>query len=218
VLLVFLLPCPACIGVSFSGQRGAGSEGASGRASMLAVLPSAGLLSGARTVQVAAQLALSGLKHARHPLAAGQGQTCPSLRASDANKAPGQRPPQPFGAPLSACGGTCPLTAQGWRMPTSACAVGFGSGKCGWSLAFTHDPSHAWTFAHATSGAKQGCGGSWRGALLAPSSATARWACAQRMLRHLTGRICLNEAAGGRVVSYAAPPCCEQRRGVTPQA
>ena len=130
VLLVFLLPCPACIGVSFfSGQRGAGSEGASGRASMLAVLPSAGLLSGARTVQVAAQLALSGLKHARHPLAAGQGQTCPSLRASDANKAPGQRPPQPFDAPLSACDGSCPLTGEAWRINGRAQTVALTSGS-----------------------------------------------------------------------------------------
>ena len=72
--------------------------------------------------------------------------------------------------------------------------------------------------AHTTSGAKQGCGGSRRGALLAPSSAAARWACAQHMLRHLTGRICLNVAAEGRGVSYAAPPCREQRRGVTPLA
>ena len=35
----------------------------------------------------------------------------------------------------------------------------------------------------ATSGVTQGCGGSRRGALLVPSSAAARWACAQRMLR-----------------------------------
>ena len=91
-----------CIGLcALSWQRGAGSEGASGRASMLAVPPSAGLLSvcsyGAGGC---ATRPLQGLKHARHPLAAGQGQTCPSLRASDANKAPGQRPPQPFDAPL----------------------------------------------------------------------------------------------------------------------
>ena len=43
-----------------------------------------------------------GLKHARHPLATGQGQTRPALRASDANKAPTQRPPQPFSVPLVA--------------------------------------------------------------------------------------------------------------------
>lgn len=58
LLVFFVLPC-ACMCVSaFSGQRGAGAEGASGRASMLAALPLAGLLSGARTGQVAAQLAL----------------------------------------------------------------------------------------------------------------------------------------------------------------
>jgi hypothetical protein len=33
-----------------------------------------------------------GLKHARHPLACSKGQTCPSLRACDANKAPRQAP------------------------------------------------------------------------------------------------------------------------------
>ena len=46
-----------------------------------------------------------GLKHARHPLACGQGQTRPSLRACDANKAPSQIPPQPFSASLAACPG-----------------------------------------------------------------------------------------------------------------
>src|SRR5690606_5453268 len=45
-----------------------------------------------------------------------------------------------------------------------------------------HEPSHA-TSAHATSGAQKGCGGRRPGALLAPSSAAARWACAQHMLR-----------------------------------
>ena len=48
------------------------------------------------------------------------------------------------------------------------------------------------------SGASKGWAGVWPGALLAPSSAAARWACAQRMLRELTGRSCLSAAAKPR--------------------
>ena len=64
----------------------------------------------------------------------------------------------------------------------------------------------------------KGWGGVRPGALLAPSSAAARWACAQHMLRQLTRCPCLNGAPEGRAVSWAAPPRREQRRGVTPKA
>ena len=45
-----------------------------------------------------------------------------------------------------------------------------------------------------------------------PRSAAARWA-RDSALQQLTGPDCLNAAAGGRVVSWRAPPCREHRRG-----
>src|SRR6218665_2868409 len=143
---------------------------------MLAAPPVAGLLSGARPGQVAAQLALAGLKHARHPLATGQGQTCPSLRACDASKAPGRIPAQPFYAPLPACEGGCPLPFSGWRLAKRKHSVSAPTMR-----GQTPDRDLPHLPRTPPSGTQKGWGGSWRGALLSPSSAAARWACAEHM-------------------------------------
>ncbi len=133
-----------------------------------------------------------GLKHARHPLACGQGQTRPSLRACDANKAPSQTPPQPFSASLAACPGR-------------------------WDAAYPLANTTRASSLRTPPAGHQGLSGPAAGRLVGAEQRSGEVG-ARSALRHLTGRVCLNAAAGGRGVSYAAPPQHEQRKAVPPGA
>jgi hypothetical protein len=182
----------------FSVAARGGADAVPGRASMLAVPPSAGLLSGARPGQVAAQLALWAQTCSPSPcLQQGANQTLPArLRRQQ-------------GAP--------PGTASALVTPLVACHDP-AAAACGHHLASTTVKAcHNLRRWRATSGAKKGWGGIWPGALLV-LEARSKEVGTRSVLRELTRRGCLSGAGRARATSSPSPLPCEHRKAVLPQA
>jgi hypothetical protein len=152
----------------------------------------AGLLSGARPGQVAAQLGLRPQTCSPSPcLQQGANLTLPARLRRQQGAPPGTA--SALVTPLGACPDPKP-----WHIPHAA-------------VACANEPLHA------TSRAKKGWGGIWPGALLV-LEARSKEVGTRSVLRDLTRRGCLSGAGRARATSSPSPLPCEHRKAVLPQA